>query len=399
MPELRFKTVSSTIEHLRSQHGNNSAVVGIGPAGEHLMPLAGVFSSYPPGEPQYFVVRGGMGDIFGSKGLKAISISSKNEFSADVSDKNRFMKASRALNAIILNHPVCGKALPSYGSITLMRMLKDGSSFEENTENAQATEDNHPVSKANGQKKINRACSTNCPISCLNRQKTGKASLFNSPFDSEAFAASKNLFGIDDQEFVISLNKQCFELGLDSIEFLFSCAMIFKIFEYHDTIGGLHSLLKEVEGATSFGRIIGSTSKGIFQLFADYKELKPMVTKAATSEESSFLIKLPNRVPGLEQISDLEYLYAYILGAQNIGMCLFTTFAVLDKPEGLELLAQMVSTKIGREFSAFDIINSGYKSLIEERAYDLEGKKAGSLSNIPEFVKVLYRYFGRANNG
>jgi len=399
-PELEYSQATSVIDTLRREFGYNADVVGIGPAGEHIMPLSSIYSTFPPGTPKYFCVRGGMGDIMGKKKLKAVTVSATKEFSAKISDRSRFTRSTKALTSLMLDHPICGKALPSYGSITLMRMLKDGGRFDDFGSSGSIDEEHPEESKSSREtEKINRACSVNCPIGCLNRQKTGRGSLFNSPFDSEAVAASKNLFKIDDHEFVINLNKKCFELGLDGIEFLFSSAMVFKIEGERDYVAGLTRLLNEVKEATLLGRVVGSTSKGVYDLYSDYPELKSMVTKAATTEQSKFTIKMPNRVKGLEHLTDLEYLYSYILGAQNLGMCLFTTFAVLDEPAGLNLLAEALSAKSGKEFSDFDIIQSGYDSMIKERNYDWDVMKAGIPVNIPEFVKVLYRYFGRENNG
>ena len=395
-PDLKHAAVSQTISSMRRKCGEEAAVVGIGPAGEHVMPLGAVFSTYPKGIPEYYCVRGGMGDVFGIKGLKAIAVASKQEFANELADKESFSQKVKEITTLIRNHPICGKALPSYGSITLMKMLKEGASFEEPVAKIEtvAAKSETSVNEAQ-QKHINRACTLNCPIGCLNRHETTGSTPFNSPFDSEAFAASKKFFGIEDQAFVIDLNKRCFEIGLDSIEFLSSCAIILKIEGESDKKAGLTRLLDELESATPLGRIIGSTSRGIHSLYAEYRDTQKLVTQAATSEHAKFSISMPNRVKGAESLSDLEYLYSYILASQNIGLCLFTTFAILDSPDGLEKLAEMVSAKTGAPMDPLSIIQSGHRSLQREREYELESMKAGMLDNIPEFVKVLYRYFGR----
>ena len=392
--EMKHLKVSETIAIMRKQSGEEAAVMGIGPAGEHVMPLAAIFSTYPKGIPEYYCVRGGMGDVLGIKGLKAIAISSPQEFSNDVKDGDSFSAKVKEITALIRNHPICGKALPSYGSITLMKMLKEGASFDEPETLINPSK---PAKLATGmpEKHVNRACSVNCPIGCLNRHETTGATPFNSPFDSEAFAASKKFFDIDDQAFVIDLNKRCFEAGLDSIEFLSGCAIMMQINHESDSKSGLTRLLDELEKATPMGRIIGSTSRGIHALYADYQNTAKLVTKAATIEHDKFDIKMPNRVEEAAELSDLEYLYSYILASQNIGLCLFSAFAILDSPEGLLSLSDMVSAKTGIPMTPFGIIQSGFRSLTRERDYEIESMKAGILDNIPEFVKVLYRYFGR----
>ena len=392
--DLKYSKVSGTIARMRKQSGEEAAVIGIGPAGEHVMPLAAIFSTYPGGIPEYYCVRGGMGDAFGIKGLKAISVSSTQEFSNEVKDRGSFSARVKEITALIRNHPICGKALPSYGSITLMKMLKEGASFEEPES---ITAPSKPAAIATGlpEKHVNRACTVNCPIGCLNRHETTGATPFNSPFDSEAFAASEKFFGIDDKDFVIDLNKRCFEAGLDSIEFLSCCAIMMQIERETDAKTGLTRLLDELEQATPIGRIIGSTSGGIHALYADHRGTAKMVTRAATVEHDKFDIRMPNRVTGANELSDLEYLYSYILASQNIGLCLFTAFAILDSPDGLQRLSDMVSAKTGIPMTPLGIIQSGFRSLTREREYEVESMKAGMLDNIPEFVKVLYRYFGR----
>jgi aldehyde:ferredoxin oxidoreductase len=397
MPAIRYQPITETISYLRQEHGKEASVIGIGPAGEHVLPLGTIFSTYPPGKPEYFCVRGGMGDAFGNKGLKAIVVSSEKEFNANIVNPEIFNNRVKELTAIIREHPICGKALPSYGSITLMKILKNGGRLEEDNKPLQQAESSTDIAERQNtnQPKVNRACSVNCPIGCLNRHTTAGISPFDSPFDSEAFAACQNYFGITDQSFVINLNKKCFELGLDSIEFLSSCALLMKINHYQNAKEGLIQLLEELRLVSPVGRILGSNTSGIYSLYAEYKELRQMVTRKATSEHANFKVQIPNRIPGVESLSEMEYLYSYILAAQNIGMCLFTTFAMIDNPEALTLLAQLATGRTGKRVTPLMIIQSGYDSLLKERAYELDSMKAGMLDNIPEFVKVLYRYFGR----
>jgi hypothetical protein len=188
-------------------------------------------------------------------------------------------------------------------------------------------------------------------------------------------------------------------MGVDSIEFLATCALVLKVQGEKDARAGLTRLADELAAATPLGRIVGSATRGVHALFADHRDFKPLVTRAATSEHARFQLKMPHRVKGTEELSDLEYLYSYILASQNIGLCLFTTFAILDSPDGLAKLAALVSAKTGQTTDPLAIIRSGYALLCGERAYELASLQAGRLDNIPEFVKVLYRYFGREKQG
>lgn len=390
--QLKFMPVSDAIHFLREKWGTDLAAIGIGPSGEHVMRLASIFGTYPSGEPEFHCVRRAMGDIFGFKGLKAITVSSESDFSAETVDKDVLLQKSKKLSEMIRNHPICGKALPAYGSITLMELLKNKGKLPENEPENEKENKSTPTPKTN--KKINHACTTNCVIGCLNRDKSGSGFTFSSPFDSEAFVACQNLFGLKDQQFVIDLNKKCFDLGLDSIEFISSCAILIKINHEKDAKSTLLRLLDEVKNVSPLGRIIGSTSRGIHPLYAEY-QIGGMVTQKATIESPNFQIQIPSRLPDTESISDIDYLYSYMLASGNIGLCLFTAFAVLDNPEALTILSEMAEAKIGKKIRPHDIILNGFSLLQKERAFEEKVTRASMLDNIPEFVKVLYRYYGR----
>ncbi len=44
--------------------------------------------------------------------------------------KKNMKETSKALSRMIIDHPICGKALPGLGSITLMKMLKKGNNID-----------------------------------------------------------------------------------------------------------------------------------------------------------------------------------------------------------------------------------------------------------------------------
>ena len=64
-PVLKDKPVGETISFLREKWGKDSAIVGVGPAGEHLLPLAGIFSTYPARGIPVFSVSRDKGGVFG----------------------------------------------------------------------------------------------------------------------------------------------------------------------------------------------------------------------------------------------------------------------------------------------------------------------------------------------
>ena len=74
-------------------------------------------------------------------------------------------------------------------------------------------------------------------------------------------------------------------------------------------------------------------------------------------------------------------------------VCIFSSFALLNNREVLELLAQMASDKFGARVTAQELLSYAGDCIEQETAYQRE-RLAGSVQkNIPEFIKVLYRYF------
>ena len=398
VPELKEKEVSETIRHVRRELGIDSAVLGIGPAGEHLLPLASVFTTYPEGVPVYNCARGGMGDIFGSKGLKAIAVATKAHFSARVFDHEKMRDSSKKLARIIVNHPICGGALPAYGSITLMKMMKSGRqgfiAANAITRPAGAKEKVAESGLTPSSGRINRTCAPRCVVGCLNRNAGGRKSLLSSPAGNEVFAALREAFGIEDQEFASTFNMNVFEQGIDSVEFVFTCAFLFKILNKKAGKKDLLEALDEVRKLTSLGRILAGRTNGVYRLYQDQQALEPMVTRPSVTEESRFNVKLPFKISGFEDMDDKEYLYALMIAFGNLGLCLFTSFALIENREAWRLLSEMFYYKTGMPIHERNLIDYSMQCLKAEEEYEMKAKLQSVRKVIPEFVKVLYRYYG-----
>lgn len=392
MDEIKNLTTSETIRFLRGRWGEDTSMLGIGPAGEKAIPLASVFSTYSKGKPEYYCARGGMGDLFGYKGLKAIAVTSGKHFSASVEHEAAFRAASKRLGRLIVSNPVCGGALPAYGSITLIQMMKQGKKFT-NSQKPQQHESKSCTGTSVTGERLNKNCAPNCVIGCLNRHSNGRAA-YSSPAESEAIAACRNLFSIEDNEFVSKLNRRCFELGIDTMEFLFSAAMLLKATEVHPSRQQLETYVEELEKLTPTGRILGSGTQNIRVLYAENRELEAMVTRPSFMEESKFKVTIPNKLKSCEDISDLEYLYAYMSASGNLGLCLFTSFALLEEKDGMEILAVLTSAKCGNDITPEQLIREALEGLNELKLWEESSRIIGISSFIPEFIKVLYRYFG-----
>lgn len=384
--ELKALEVSSTIEKIQCLYGKECGIIGIGPSGENLLPVSSLFSTYPEGNPSFYCARNSIGDIFGHKNIKAIAVKNKHHFNAKVYDEENFKKSSKALSKIIIDHPICGTALPGLGSITLMKMMQQGN----NIDISKVDIKENRIYNGN---KINRTCSPLCVVGCLNRHAKSDEDFYSAPAESEAFAALNESFGIDNKQYVKNFTSKCFELGIDCIEFIFSCDIYFKLQGIEGSIEELDKAIEEIKNMTLIGRVLGSKTDGIYNLFREKEIYEKMVSKPSIVEENNFNIDIQSKSVTLPKLSDLDYLYAYIIAQENLGFCLFTSFAFIDNSEALNILADMYLYKTGRKIESKDILIYAIQTLEKEKEYEQEVKLSGVSKTIPNFVKVLYRYF------
>jgi aldehyde:ferredoxin oxidoreductase len=111
--ELWGKTTSET----QSALGEDCEKLVIGPAGEHLVRYASVFSG------DRTAGRGGMGAVMGAKNLKAVTAQGGKE--VPVHDRDKMKKIYRGWVKLLQTHPLTGEALPKYGTGFLLRLMNE----------------------------------------------------------------------------------------------------------------------------------------------------------------------------------------------------------------------------------------------------------------------------------
>lgn len=110
--ELWGKMTGATQEAL----GKDCGKIVIGPAGEHLVRYACVFSG------DRTAGRTGMGAVMGAKNLKAVTATGSR--SATVHDRERLKVVGRGWVKLLKEHPLTGEAMPKYGTAFLLRLMQ-----------------------------------------------------------------------------------------------------------------------------------------------------------------------------------------------------------------------------------------------------------------------------------
>lgn len=384
------KFVSEIISEIKTTYGNDCAIMGTGPTSNNMMPLSTIFSTYMEGYPQYYCSRNGFGDIFGSKNLKAIIVNYNKYFQNECFDKNNFSIESKKLAKLIISNPICGQALPGHGSITLIKLLKNKENIPLTKTYALKTKltlENHPF------RKINKTCAPLCVIGCLNRHCRSDEEAFSAPAESEVNAALSHCYLIEDVLFSKKINTKAFELGIDSTEFVFSSHLYFKAIDKAPSKDDIFNLLTEIENNTILGKIVGSRTQGIYNLFRENQTLEQLVTKPVINEEKNFNIVVDKLFKEFEDIDDLELMYRQIFLLSNLGFCIFTAFALINNREALNIISNMYYYKTGQKLTAVEMINFANECMESEIINEKNNAVGVIQKNIPEFTKVLYRYF------
>lgn len=389
MPELSGLHTQDMLDRLKARFGREAAIVGTGMAGDMGMSLSTVFCTYPDGEPEYNCPRNGFGDVPGSKGLRAVVVTGRDYFARTCADRPAFQAAGKELAVHILDNEICSGALPSYGSVTLIRLLQQQQLPQ------QPPTPPKQVPRAKPGCKINYCCAPMCVIGCLNRHSASTGEHYASPDQSELATALKNCFGMEDNDFVLRLQDRLRSLCLVSPEFVTAARCYFAATDTAPSPQALLDLVDEMERGTPTGRLVASRAQGVADAFPHRPELQALVDRPAIADEGDFTVKLSRPSPRFQALSDLELLYCQIFLLENLGLCLFASFALVNSGKALSLLAKLYRYRTGQAVTGDELILYAQQCIRRELDYLRRCGAPDPKTNVPAFTRVLYRYFSQ----
>lgn len=270
---------------------------------------------------------------------------------------------------------------------------------------------------------INYTCAPMCVVGCLNRHASDGGHRYSSPAESEVNAALISCFGFSDPELASRIQHKATELGIISSEFVTSAKV------YAEAVGitivkgqgestddgaesdsavpesssdearaDVHSSellldwLDEIDNGTVLGRVIASRTHGVASLYGE-KDLRELLDRKAIQDEDRYNVRMSAMYPSLSHLSPLELLYDQIFVLENLGLCIFTSFALLDDPDCLDILAEQFEARSGVSATAEEMILYAGKCIENEKAFEFRRWRAAQKADIPQFTKVLYSYF------
>jgi aldehyde:ferredoxin oxidoreductase len=408
----------------------DTAVIGIGPAGEMKLSNAGISINDMENRPGRYAGRGGLGAVMGARGVKAMVVDGKGGPGVEIVDQALFKKGRRALTESIQEHALTKKdgALNAYGTAVLINILNEAGGLPTRNFSAGQFEGAAKISgeriaevidercREGGSGTTDHGCHPGCIIKCSSIYPDEDGAEFVSCLEYEtAWALGANC-GIDDLDYIAKMTRECNDIGLDTIEAgnTLAVAMDGGVIPFGDANAAL-DLLSEVGRATPMGRIIGQGVEATAKAFG--------VTRVPTVKGQSMPAYEPRAVKGIgityattpmgadhtagytiapeiagvsgkldplseEGKAELSLTFqAATAFIDSSGYCLFIAFPILDIPKGWAGMAETVAGVTGMPITGDDVVPLGKEILKKERLFNEHAGFTSEDDRPPEFMR------------
>ena len=413
-----------TMARLWKRFGRGVGVMSIGQAGEKRLTAASVHFADPAGRPGRAAGRGGLGAILGSKGLKALVVDDKGTPpSVPLADPEKFKAAARQWAKYLLEHPVSGQALPAYGTAVLINIINEAGALPtknfrygrfEFAEDLSGERMAELIKQRGG--KTKEGCHPGCVIQCSQTYPDAKGRYLTSGFEYETIWAlgANTMIGHLDE--VAQLDRLCDDFGLDTIEMGVTLGVLMEggVIPWGDGPAAIR-MLKKVGTNDPWGLIIGNGSAftgqalGVDRIPAvkrqglpayDPRAEKGLGLTYATSPMGGDhtagytvavnLLKCAGGGDPLKKEGNIELsrnLQIATAAIDSTGLCLFVAFALLDNPEALQCLVDMINARFGLALTTDDVTALGRQVLHDERSFNRDAGFTPAQDRLPAFFK------------
>ncbi|MBN1149216.1 MAG: aldehyde ferredoxin oxidoreductase [Anaerolineales bacterium] len=409
----------------------DTAVIGIGQAGEMKLSNAGISVNDIENRPGRYAGRGGLGAVMGARGVKAIVVDDTGGPGVEIANKKLFDEGRKKLTDSILEHALTkkGGALQSYGTAVLVNIVNEAGGLPTRNFSAGQFEGAAKISGEAINETVQRRCGGNstegavahnchpgCIIKCSNiyPDEDGKHMVSCVEYET-AWALGANC-GIDDLDYVAMMTRECNDIGLDTIEAgnAIAVAMEGGLLEFGDGAKAL-SLFDEIRKGTPLGRILGQgveatgkafgvhripTIKGQSMPAYEPRAIKGIgVTYATTAmgadHTSGYTIApeiagVGGKVDPLSEQgkADLSLTFqAATAFIDSTGYCLFIAFPILDIATGWAGMAETVAGTTGMDITGDSVISIGKEILKMERLFNERAGFTPEDDRPPEFMR------------
>ena len=411
---------------LFERFGDKVGVAAIGVAGEQKMSMAGVCFNDIDNRPSRYSGRGGLGAVFGSKGLKLIVVDGAGAPGVEIADKDLFTQGRKKMIDALRTHDITkpNGTLNTYGTAALVNVINEAGALPTRNFSSGRFEGAAKISgeamaeyceKRGGVGMMGHPCHPGCIIQCSNVIPNADGTELASCIEYETTWAMGANCGIDDLDIVGKLTTMCNDIGLDTIEAgcTLGVAMEAGLAEFGDGEKAIE-LLDEIRKGTPLGHILGQGTETTAKVFG--------VTRVPTVKGQSMPAYEPRAIKGIGMtyaISTMgaDHTSGYTIAPEILGVsgkvdqfdvdkadlvrafqhttafidtsghCLFIAFAILDIPEGFEGLVDECNGVLGTNWTADDIVQLGKEIIDTEIAFNRAAGFTPADDRMPEFMK------------
>ncbi len=403
--------------------GKKIGVLAVGPAGEFRMAAANISVKDPDGNIRSHG-RGGGGAVMGSKKVKYITIDDTGGPGVKIADPEKFRTQARIFAKALLDHPVSGQGLPTYGTNVLINILNEAGGLP--TKNFRYGRVDHPE-KICGETMHDvivtrggtpsHGCHAGCIIKCSQMYVDDKGEYITSGFEYETIWGFGCACNISDLDIIAKCDWAMDDVGIDSIEgaVLMSVAMEAGILPWGDGKESYRLIDEEIRKGTPLGRILGNGAGSVGKTYGltripvvknqgipayDPRAVKGIGVTYATSTMgadhtsgytiATNILKVGGYVDPLQKEGQVELsrnLQIATAAVDSTGLCIFVAFPALDIPECFTAIYEMINARYGLNLTADDVVALGKQILKTEHEFNLAAGFTNKDDRLPEFFE------------
>ena len=414
-----FEAVAKLVE----KYGKDCSYITIGRGGEYKLTAASIAFTDRELRPMRHAGRGGVGAVMGSKGLKAIVVNPEGGKSQPLADEKAFREASKRFATALSEHPITSKGLAEYGTAVLVNILHEAGGLPTANFTVGQFDKHEAVSgellnqltkERGGEGIVAHGCMSGCMIRCsgILPDKKGK---FQSKWpEYETLWCFGPHSGIGDLDAISKYDYMCDDIGVDTIDVgvAVGVAMAGGAIPYGDTKAVL-DVMNGISEGSPMGRIIGCGAATTGRVFGvrrvpavkgqslpayDPRAVKGQGVTYATSPMgadhtagyavTANILNCGGSVDPLKKEGQIELsrnLQVATASVDSVGLCLFTAFAILDVPDALPAIVDMLNAKFGWKLTGDDVVSLGQRILSTEIDFNRRAGITQAADVLPDF--------------
>jgi aldehyde:ferredoxin oxidoreductase len=411
------------VARLVQQYGDGCSYITIGRAGEFRLTASSIAFTDRELRPSRHAGRGGVGAVMGAKGLKAIIVNPEGGANHPLKNEKAFKESAKRFAKALTDHPVCGQGLPTYGTAVLINILHEAGGLPTRNFSTGRFEGHDAVSgetlnrittERGGDGVVAHGCMTGCIMRCSGIYPDKQGKFMGKWPEYETIWAFGPNSGIDDLDMIARYDRICDDVGVDTIDVGCALALFMEagVLKFGDAEGAL-KLLEEIGKGSAIGRVLGCGAAVTGKVYGlrrvpvvkgqsvpayDPRAVKGQgVTYATTPMGADHtagyavtanILSVGGKVDPLGKEGQIELsrnLQIATAAVDTTGLCLFVAFAVLDNPDALTAIVEMLNAKYGLTLGLDDVGELGKKVLETELTFNRRAGFTEAADRLPDY--------------